>query len=736
MTIQPEIDLLLQQYWRDHGNREDLAYDLLANVTAAPPTDAVTAGRCAGILETLGTQPPQWAERIRQFNSNAARLIYRQHQVDILGDDSTDPDVVFEILDEEIPDLDMEAFDPAALRNARIGKPTRAAAARAFLDVLGWSNLTPAAAAELQDALDNLEARASRYSSTALFTDQDGTGVALGVQVRPSETGAINGYSRADAAMRQQAEAVLTTALNNKGADWAVEWEVDFGGSSIGLALWIAASADQQLRPDPQLAATGRIDASGHVCSVGGIAAKIRAAVMCGHRRILVPVDDYEQACSAVPADADVLIIGVRQVGELPRLLAEAASGATLGIHGAIRMIRKVLPLYGLDLTGEKQLENAYRLEVADASSRAYLDVFSGRRATVRPSGSGTALASMERLVAEWLARARVEPRPSWTVLVPVEARKQKLLRELEAAGAQRLPPTNQYELFRYRLQEGISSAVVIGYTSGKVQVAAGQAPAHDHASNLVKQALEGLGGLPPAPSSAARAKAEATATGSSELTPHIGTDEAGKGDYFGPLVCAACYLDAGTAEELRALGVRDSKTLSDRTIRVLAEKIRLRLPGRFAVVTLAPPRYNSLYAELQNEGKNLNSLVAWGHARGIQDLFERGVRVEFAIIDKFADEHYLNERLSNDTRRGNMRLEHRIKAESDIAVAAASILARDRFIGWLDEAASKLGSVLPKGAGPQVIAAGRTLVATRGASILSEYAKISFKTTRSILDQ
>ena len=104
------------------------------------------------------------------------------------------------------------------------------------------------------------------------------------------------------------------------------------------------------------------------------------------------------------------------------------------------------------------------------------------------------------------------------------------------------------------------------------------------------------------------------------ELVPHIGTDEAGKGDYFGPLVCAACCLDADVPRTLRALGVRDSKSLSGRRIRILAGQIRAQLPGRFAVVTVRPARYNSLYEELRREGKNLNSLVAWGHARAIQE--------------------------------------------------------------------------------------------------------------------
>jgi ribonuclease HIII len=77
------------------------------------------------------------------------------------------------------------------------------------------------------------------------------------------------------------------------------------------------------------------------------------------------------------------------------------------------------------------------------------------------------------------------------------------------------------------------------------------------------------------------------------------------------------------------------------------------------------------------------------------------------ATFSLFADERYLYQRLRKRTRRGHMRLEDRTKAESDVAVAAASILARGRSAGWLDEASNAPGVTLPKGAGPQVITTG-----------------------------
>ena len=101
-------------------------------------------------------------------------------------------------------------------------------------------------------------------------------------------------------------------------------------------------------------------------------------------------------------------------------------------------------------------------------------------------------------------------------------------------------------------------------------------------------------------------------------------------------------------------------------------------------------------------------------------------MRAECAVIDKFADERYLRERLRKDPRHGEMRLEHRTKAECDVAVAAASILARDRFVGWLDQASEALGTTLPKGAGPQVITTARALAAAHGPGINPRQPRLS----------
>ena len=122
---------------------------------------------------------------------------------------------------------------------------------------------------------------------------------------------------------------------------------------------------------------------------------------------------------------------------------------------------------------------------------------------------------------------------------------------------------------------------------------------------------------------------------------PVIGTDESGKGDYFGPLVCAAVCVDEAGAGTLRSIGVRDSKTCTDGEIRELAEKIRELCAGKFEVIEISPERYNTLYGELAREGKNLNTMLAWGHARAIEELLKK-VDCSVAIADQFADERYI----------------------------------------------------------------------------------------------
>ena len=207
---------------------------------------------------------------------------------------------------------------------------------------------------------------------------------------------------------------------------------------------------------------------------------------------------------------------------------------------------------------------------------------------------------------------------------------------------------------------------------------------------------------------------------------PRIGLDESGKGDYFGALVIGAVFVDVKTEAKLVALGVRDSKLLSDNRIIVLAEQIKVLCPH--FVVPIEPERYNELYAKV----KNLNRLLAWGHAWTLESLLDK-VTCDLAIVDKFGDESYIRAALKEKGRQ--ITVIQQTHAEADTAVAAASILARARFVQNMEQLSKKVGKTLSKGASdPSIVRIGRELVAVHGKDILNEIAKLHFKTTEAIL--
>ena len=204
-----------------------------------------------------------------------------------------------------------------------------------------------------------------------------------------------------------------------------------------------------------------------------------------------------------------------------------------------------------------------------------------------------------------------------------------------------------------------------------------------------------------------------------------IGIDESGKGDYFGPLVIAAVFVDATTQRELRLMQVRDSKKISDGRILEMAPDIKTICPH--SVIAIGPQKYNELYAKI----RNLNRLLAWGHAKALETLLDR-VTCERAISDQFGNERLILNVLQEKGRK--IVLEQRTKAESDLAVAAASILARAEFLLRLKRLSSEVGTTLPKGASPAVELAAKMIVKKHGQERLGLVAKLHFKTTKAVL--
>lgn len=205
----------------------------------------------------------------------------------------------------------------------------------------------------------------------------------------------------------------------------------------------------------------------------------------------------------------------------------------------------------------------------------------------------------------------------------------------------------------------------------------------------------------------------------------HIGTDESGKGDYFGPIVIAGVFVPDGQEAILREFGVKDSKRTSDNRARELAEMIKRGYAH--SVVSIGPERYNELYLKL----RNLNRILAWGHSRAIENILEK-VDCRLAITDQFGDRAFVLNALMKKGKK--IELIQKPKAEEDIAVAAASLLARAEFLRRLRLLSQEVGVDLPKGASALVEEAGLKLVKLNGPQILERVAKTHFKITERVL--
>lgn len=207
-------------------------------------------------------------------------------------------------------------------------------------------------------------------------------------------------------------------------------------------------------------------------------------------------------------------------------------------------------------------------------------------------------------------------------------------------------------------------------------------------------------------------------------MVDRIGTDEAGKGDFFGYLTVAAVYVDDATEGWLVKQGVRDSKKLSDRMVMILEQVVKKTCPHE--VVKISPEKYNKLYAEL----KNLNKLLGWAHARAIENLLHK-VHCNTVIADQFGDKKFIEDRLMQEGR--EVLLVQKPHAEEDVAVAAASILARAEFLRSLKALSSYAGLTLPKGA-TNVLDAAEKISRNHGREFLNKLAKTHFKTMKKLL--
>jgi len=284
------------------------------------------------------------------------------------------------------------------------------------------------------------------------------------------------------------------------------------------------------------------------------------------------------------------------------------------------------------------------------------------------------------------------------TRVFEVEARDHARLRsELESAGLQsRSVP---HALFSFASKEATATL----YKSGKLVV---QGP---EIAMLLERLFPGASGP----------------VNSADLEDRLGSDEVGKGDYFGPVVVVCAYVPPEERERARKLGVTDSKNLADDSILRIAGAISHFVP--YELISLPPSEYNRRWESL----RNINHLLAELHAEAMVKLSARLGKRE-VLLDKFADPARL--RVEVAKLGADLDVVARTKAEANVSVAAASILAREAFLEGLKSLSDEAGLDLPKGASDLVITAARKFVRIHGPAKLSQFAKVHFRTTERVL--
>jgi ribonuclease HIII len=522
--------------------------------------------------------------------------------------------------------------------------------------------------------------------------------------------------------------------------------EVSYRGDSIGLAAAIGMyTAATKQAIDPYTAFTGNINLVGSqykITSVEGIKAKLDAAQLFGIRRVFVPKQNRLDV--DMESIKKLQIIYVDEIADVLLKLQPSLEP----LVGDSRKIRKINFLKGYcqdrgwDLCSPEATQDGLQFTASPPHPPEL-------RITVFDSGSHSPkihpIAEIQDLLnkLEDFDKSRIPIQKVEQTFSIKDAELKHRIREKLDGLKPVEPRKEQYCDYSYRFEDGKEKIVIKQFTNGKLQLQGIGGELYKNILDIVitlynlkyPNAQLSLGDY-------IRYDAEERSNskrGSLEAPqeniplPHIGTDESGKGDYFGPMVIAGIWVDEPTKAKLEAMGIKDSKLLSDKRCRELAARIRATCNGKFVEVELTPDRYNELYEQFKKEGKNLNHLLAWGHARAIESLLEKNPCTH-AVADQFGDEKLILSKLMEKSKR--LELIQTPKGERYIAVAAASILARDRFLTRMDKLSQEYAIALPKGASDAVIQPARQIVERNGSAELKKVAKLHHKTTQRIIEQ
>ena len=600
----------------------------------------------------------------------------------------------------------------------------------------------------IRGALASLKSRDTVGKVHALLVKGTGEAIAVSLHIKlQAGTGLIScqvkgGEDFKDAVVRAY------SAMREKGflsGSEDVFYSLDltdthYHGSSLGLAAAVAMhDVKENLATDPYTAFTGEINLVGQewtVRQVSGVIPKIAAAKRAGCRRVFIPRANCTEL-ENLPHDKiygiDSLIDLFLQLRPYRQLLPSHS------LQGKkVTVLQQYCIDHGWDLPAPQPIQAAVQFTIVPLE-------ISPQKVQIYASGTHTPKTSPHKEYDELLSLLGSIDQPkiairninkTFTVQNPT-------LQDQIRTEIEKLRPTEtrseQYCRYSFKFALGSESLTVKQYTKGALTLQGSAGPLYKSVLECIVPpykihnpkadiSVENLLGL---------SKSEPIREGETSKRelfevplPHIGTDESGKGDYFGPMVIAGVLIDSRTETALRELGVRDSKTLTDRRCIELATKIRNLVRGKYHEVEILPERYNQLYEEFKAEGKNLNHLLAWGHARAIESLLQKDA-CSHAIADQFGDESYIQSKLMDKGKK--LRLIQIPKGERYVAVAAASILARDRFLARMEDLRETYRIELPKGASDTVVRVGKQLLQTYGERVLEKAAKLHHKTTEKI---
>jgi ribonuclease HIII len=520
--------------------------------------------------------------------------------------------------------------------------------------------------------------------------------------------------------------------------------EADYNGDSIGLAAAIGMYASNRQQPaDVYTAFTGNMNLEGgqfRVQGVRGINQKLDAAVLNGCRRIFIPKENITEVDEQYREKLQIYCVeNIVEVLSKLQKTPQPLQGDSLQVR-KINELRRHCLEQGWYLSDPKPIQDALQLTATPLDPPELV-------VNIYNSGAHT---PKEHQVPHFQEALDILAQLD-KFKIPIQAVNQPFtikdpeLQYLIQQKLDSLGPTErrdeQYCKYSYKFEDGKERVVVKQFTSGKLQL---QGSAGELYKNILEIIIPSYNIKNPTAKTSIedylkRENAEEVAPGKASPKtslsrvpfPHIGTDESGKGDYFGPMVVTGVWINEPIKNQLERLGIKDSKLLSDKRCRELASQIRKICRGKFEEVVIPPERYNELYAQFRKEKQNLNHLLAWGHARAIESLLERHP-CSCAIADQFGDEKYILSKLMEKGKEIN--LVQVTKGERYIAVAAASILARDRFLSRLDSLSQKYGIELPKGSSDAVFPPARKIVDSKGSEELKRVAKLHHKTTQRVL--